>query len=184
MMYRRFNPGLIEVITGPMFAGKSEELIKRIKTLGYAKIKTLVVKPMIDNRWTKEKIVSRSGSSIETFVAKTTQEIEEKCTEDYKAIAIDEAQFFDAGIIELIKKLANRGTRVIISCLDTDFKGKPFGSAATILSIAEFVTKLKAVCFTCGAAASMTKRITSQSNTIVIGDDEYEARCRQCHLKP
>ncbi|MCP4336813.1 MAG: thymidine kinase [Mycoplasma sp.] len=183
-MYRSFKPGMIEIITGPMFAGKSEELIKRIKTLGFAKVKTLVIKPKIDIRWKEEEIVSRAGTSIETFVAKNVKEIQKKWTDDFSAIAIDEAQFFEEDLIPFVLDLAKRGVRVIISCLDMDFKGEPFGIAPTLLSVAEFVTKLKAVCFSCGMAASLTKRIISDKRTILIGDGEYEARCRQCHEKP
>ncbi len=184
MMHRNFNPGIIEVITGPMFAGKSEELIKRIKTLGYAKVKTLVIKPKIDTRWKEKEIVSRAGTSIETFVAKDVNDIAKRWSDEFTAIAIDEAQFFNKDLLKLVKELADKGIRVIVSCLDTDFTGEPFGIAPSLLAMAEFVTKLKAVCFACGSAASMTKRLTKEKARIIIGDGEYEARCRECHQKP
>ncbi|CAM9119366.1 thymidine kinase [Mycoplasma marinum] len=182
-MYRVFAEGHIEVITGPMFSGKSEELIKRIKTLGFAKVKTLVIKPSIDDRWEKGKIISRAGVSVDTTQAKTAKEILEYWDESYKAIAIDEAQFFGKEIVDIAVNLANQGVRVIVSCLDTDFQGKPFASSPQLLSVAEFVSKLQAVCFQCGYAASMTYRKTDSQETVVVGDKEYEARCRSCHFK-
>ncbi len=180
-MYRIFSPGYIEVITGPMFSGKSEELIKRIKTLGYANAKTLVVKPSLDDRWKKDMIISRAGGSIETISAISATEILKHIDESYKAVAIDEAQFFKEDLLDVVTKLANKGIRIIVSCLDTDFAGQPFGQAPQLLAIAEFVTKLHAVCFVCGNAASMTYRKSSSNEVVMIGDDEYEARCRKCH---
>ncbi|CAM9099263.1 thymidine kinase [Mycoplasma todarodis] len=180
-MYRVYSGGHIEVITGPMFSGKSEELIKRIKTLGFAKTKTLVIKPMMDDRWEKGKIISRAGSSIDTKQMNKASEILEEWNESYKAVAIDEAQFFGDELVEIATILANKGVRVIISCLDTDFMGKPFASAPQLLAVAEFVTKLQAVCFKCGNPASKTLRKTDSQETVVVGDSEYEARCRNCH---
>ncbi|TCG10516.1 thymidine kinase [Mycoplasma todarodis] len=182
-MYRVFSGGHIEVITGPMFSGKSEELIKRIKTLGFAKIKTLAIKPMMDDRWEKGKIISRAGASIDTIQIEAAKEILSQWDPSYKAVAIDEAQFFGADLVEIATELANRGVRVIISCLDTDFAGKPFSSAPQLLAIAEFVTKLQAVCFKCGNAASKTHRKTDSQERVVVGDSEYEAMCRSCHTK-
>ncbi len=182
-MYRIFSDGHIEIITGPMFAGKSEELIKRIKTLGYAGVKTLVIKPTIDNRWEKGKIISRAGTSIDTFQAKNANEIMENYNKTYKAVCIDEAQFFGDEILDVVVYLANNGVRVIVSCLDTDFLGKPFGCTPNLLAIAELVSKLQAVCFKCGHAATMTFRKGDSVETVVVGDSEYEARCRSCHIQ-
>ncbi len=183
MMYRKYNDGTIEVITGSMFAGKSEELIRRIKLLGYGNTKTLVVKPSLDTRWLMSKIVSRSGSSIETVEASTSEDILKAWDLSYKAVAIDEAQFFDAGLVDVITTLANKGVRVVVSCLDQDFEGKPFGFIPNILAIAEHVDKLSAVCMKCGTAASMTFRKGKSQEQIEVGDAEYEARCRSCHFK-
>ncbi len=182
-MYRVFSDGHIEVITGPMFSGKSEELIKRIKTLGYAKVKTLVIKPIVDNRWEKGKIISRAGASIDTIQLEKGEDILSKWDSSYKAVAIDEAQFFGEEIVDVVTTLASNGVRVIVSCLDTDFAGKPFSSAPSLMAIAEFVTKLQAVCFNCGNAASMTYRKTMSQETVIVGDEEYEARCRRCHYE-
>lgn len=181
-MYRTYSNGLIEVITGPMFSGKTEELIKRINILQYAKIKTLIVKPAIDTRWDKFKMTSRSGSTIKTAACKNIEDILEKFGKDkYDAIAIDEVQFFDEGITTLIRDLASKGIRVIVSGLDQDFLGNPFKSMPQILAIADIVDKQQAVCNRCGNAATMTFRLTDDTEQVAIGDKEYEPRCRKCH---
>ena len=179
--YKRYSEGLIEVITGPMFSGKSEELIKRIKQVGYANIKSLVFKPSTDDRWDDEKVISRSGSAIETIRVKTSKEIIEKWDDSYKVVAIDEAQFFDEDIVEVITYLANNGTRVIVSALDQDFDGKPFGFVPNILAVAEFISKESAICMVCGKQATMSFRKGLSNNQIEVGNEEYEARCRMCH---
>ena len=185
MMYRVYSEGIIEVITGPMFAGKSEELIKRVKILGYANIPVLIVKPAIDNRWSKEKIFSRAGNSIKTASIKHLSEITKRFDKvNYKALAIDEVQFFDAEIIDLIINFANKGIRVIISGLDQDFEGKPFGIMPKLLAIADLVDKQHAVCNVCGRAATMTfRKNINRHDQILVGDKEYEPRCRECHYK-
>lgn len=182
-MYHTYSKGIIEIITGPMFSGKTEELIKRIKILAYAKIKTLVVKPTIDKRWKKDEIFSRSGSSIKTVACRNAKEIFENFQKDsYSAIAIDEMQFFDFEIIQIVILLANKGIRVIISGLDQDFEGKPFGVMPQLLSIADLVDKQQAVCNVCKNVATMTYRLILETEQVSIGDKEYEPRCRQCHL--
>ncbi|MDW2829356.1 thymidine kinase [Mesomycoplasma ovipneumoniae] len=182
-MYKKFFEGIIEVITGPMFSGKSDELIKRIKILTYANIKILVIKPLIDNRFSDCEIVSRSGLRIPTFSAKTTQEIKELfAKEKYGAIAIDEIQFFSEDIIPFLDKIANKGIRVIVSGLDQDFRRKPFGVLPNLMAIAENVTKLQAVCTICKRAATTSARLVKSDKQNLIGDSaEYEARCRACH---
>ena len=182
MMYEIMASGWIEAITGPMFSGKSEELIKRIKKLGYAKISTLVLKPSIDSRWANGKIISRAGTSIKTMSMKNTSEIEKIDVSSYKAIAIDEAQFFNNEIVEIIQKWANQGKRVIVSGLDMNYLGKPFGPMPKIISVAEIVDKQKAVCFVCGKSANFTFKKTKSNNIIDIGDKGYEARCRACYF--
>ena len=182
MMYRIYSKGIIEVIAGPMFSGKSEELIKRIKILGYAKTPTLVVKPNIDTRWEKGKIFSRAGSSIETVSVSSSKEILEKVKDGkYEAVAIDEVQFLDLDVTKVVEKLAKDGIRVIISGLDTDYLGKPFGAMPKLLAIAELVDKQQAVCNSCGNAATMTYRLSREGERVQIGNKEYEPRCRSCH---
>lgn len=183
-MYRVYAKGMIEVITGPMFSGKSEELIKRVKILGHARINTLVAKPAIDTRWDKEKILSRAGSSIETVGVKNTKELKEKFeSNQYAALAIDEIQFLDEDILPYIISLANEGVRVIVSGLDMDYTGKPFGIMPTLLAQADLVDKQQAVCNQCGVAATMTFRKTNGTDQVQIGNDEYEPRCRVCHYQ-
>lgn len=184
MMYRTYAAGIIEVITGPMFSGKSEELIKRIKILGYAKVKTLVIKPHIDTRWVKEKIISRAGISINTVSCQNTEEIKKEFAKgDYQAMAIDEIQFFDSNIVDYIVKLANRGIRVIVSGLDQDFTGKPFEPMPRLLALADIIDKQHAVCNVCGKAGTMTYRLSNDKEQVAIGNKEYEPRCRECHFQ-
>ncbi|RMA79113.1 thymidine kinase [Metamycoplasma subdolum] len=184
-MYKNFNEGMIEVITGPMFSGKSEELLKRLRILEYAKLKPLVVKPQFDSRFSREKIVSRSGVSHETFTIKNSKDIFDLLKKDsYKAVLIDEANFFDDGLVEVADELANRGYLVIVAGLDQNFMRKPFGPMASLMAIAERVTKLQAICTICQHAASTSFRKVSSKIEHLLGDeDEYEARCRKCHLK-
>ncbi|AAT28101.1 thymidine kinase [[Mycoplasma] mobile] len=183
-MYRKYSDGIIEVITGPMYSGKSEELIKRIKILQFANIKTLIVKQKFDTRFSHNEIVSRSGTKLNTIVASNVEEIKKVWNNTYKAIAIDEVQFFDKDIINYIDELASKGIRVIISGLDTDFARKPFGIMPELLAIADDVLKLKAVCFSCKNAGTHTFRITNDKDQKLLGDTEsYQARCRKCHLE-
>lgn len=182
MMYRTYSDGTIEIITGPMFAGKSEELIKRVKILGHAGISTLVVKPAIDNRWDKEKVMSRAGASIETATAKDTKEVEALWKAgNYSALAIDEVQFLDDEIVDFVIKLAGQGARVIISGLDQDYTGEGFKMMPRLLAVADLVDKQQAVCNVCYKAGTMTFRKTLDENQIAVGDSEYEPRCRKCH---
>ena len=181
-MFNKYNDGWIEVITGPMFAGKSAELIKRAETLIYAKKEFKVFKPIIDDRWDIKKIKSRTGVEIESIQISNSEEIKSHVTGRTRAIIIDEVQFFDNKIIDVISKFANKGIRVIVAGLDTDFLMRPFKPMPSILAMAEFVTKLSAVCFMCGRSASFTKRIKGSINTTIeVGDVSYEARCRKCY---
>ncbi|WP_434336895.1 thymidine kinase [Mesomycoplasma conjunctivae] len=184
-MYKKFFEGIIEVITGPMFSGKSDELIKRVRTLSYANINTLVVKPKIDDRWTTHEIVSRSGARIPTFNVQDTQEIKALFEQgDYQAIAVDEIQFFENEIIKYLDDLANKGIRVIASGLDQDYARNPFGPLPQLMAIAESVTKLQAICNICKRAATTSARIINSKEQTFIGDsEEYQARCRACHGK-
>ncbi len=184
-MYRKYSDGIIEIITGPMFSGKSEELIKRIKILSYAEIPTLIIKPSIDNRFSQSEIISRNGTSIKSYQVESVEKIKKLFSDgNYRALVIDEVQFFDESLIVFVDHLANKGIRVILCGLDQDWRRRPFKIVASLMAIAENVTKLKAVCLICKNAASCSFRISTSSDTIEIGDtDKYEARCRQCHEK-
>lgn len=184
-MYHKYSDGIIEVVTGPMFSGKSEELIKRIKTLSYAGIKTLIIKPKIDTRFSENKIISRNGTFTNTYIASNVQEIKKLFQENsYKALVIDEVQFFQKDLIPFLEEVTNKGVRVIVSGLDQNYLRKPFGIMPELLAIAENVTKLKAVCLVCKNAASCSFRKTESNKEFQLGDvEEYEARCRQCHIE-
>ena len=184
-MYRKYSDGIIEVITGPMFSGKSEELIKRIRILSYAEIPTLVIKPSIDNRFSNTDIISRNGTSIKSYSVSTTEEIKELFNQKkYKALVVDEIKFFDLSLIDFLDQLANKGIRIIACGLDQDYLRRPFQIVANLMAIADSIDKLKAVCLVCKRAASCSYRKSTSNNTIEIGDtDMYEARCRECHVK-
>jgi thymidine kinase len=168
-----------------MFSGKSEELIKRVKVLQYAKANILILKPMIDSRGDATKIMSRNGTYTETKVIKNVNEIDQLLNDKHEVLIIDEAQFLTGNIADYCNKKSNEGLKIIISGLDQDYKGVPFGPIPKLLSFAEFVTKLTAICFEChNAAATMTYRKSKTGQVVQIGDlDDYEARCRSCHVK-
>ena len=187
-MYNQYRLGFLEVISGCMFAGKTEELIRRIKVLEFAKKKIIVFKPQIDNRYSDNLVVSHAGSSVESIAINTAKEILEHVKEDTEVVAVDEVQFFDNDIIEICDLLARRGKRVMVAGLDTDFRGEPFSMMPSLITQAEFVTKLTAVCVKCGAPATRTQRIVDgkpanyNDPIVLIGAAEsYEARCRHCH---
>jgi len=183
------NVGWIEVITGPMFAGKSEELLRRINRLKYAKKKYLVFKPLIDNRYSENQVVSHQKRSEKSINISKGTDILKYITPDLDCVCIDEIQFCDESIVDVIDALANRGLRVICAGLDQDFRGRPFGSMGPILCKAEQVTKLTAICPVCGHEATMTQRLinnepaSEDDPTILVGATEsYEPRCRACHV--
>ncbi len=188
MMYQMYRPGYVEVISGCMFAGKTEELIRRIKVLEFAKKNVLVFKPAIDNRYSDTKVVSHAGSSTESYVVNDARSILDFVKEDADVVAIDEVQFFDQDILLVVDYLARKGLRVMVAGLDTDFRAEPFGVMPQLITQAEFVTKLTAVCTKCGAPATRTQRIVNGQPAkytdpiIMVGAAEsYEARCRHCH---
>ena len=190
-MYQELQKGWLEVITGPMFAGKSEELIRRVKTLSYTKMKIIAFKPAIDDRYDKTAIASHDGAKYEAYAIKNAQSILELVKQDTQVVAIDEIQFFDMSIVKICEELADRGIRVIAAGLDLDFKGEPFGPMPELLARAEFVTKLSAVCTVCGCAATRTQRLIDgkpadfNDPIIKVGAKEnYEARCRKHHIDP
>lgn len=181
--------GSIEVICGPMFAGKSEELLRRINRLVYAKKKFLVFKPSIDNRYSETEVVSHNKKTYKAISIVKSHEILKYLDKNLDAICIDEVQFFDDEIIEIIDKFANKGIRVIAAGLDLDFKGDPFDIVAKLLAKAEFVTKLTAICCVCGKEATRTQRLINgepasiKDPIVLVGASEsYEARCRHHHI--
>ena len=190
----RGRDGWIEVICGSMFAGKTEELIRRITRIKYAKKEIIVFKPSIDDRYDKTEVVSHSQRKVKSVVVKDSKDIKEYIDNleviPY-AIAIDEAQFFDRGLIQILEDLANKGTRVIVAGLDLDFRGEPFVIMPDILARAEYITKLHAICQVCGDLATRTQRIIDNKPAyyedeiiLVSAKEKYEARCRHCHEVP
>jgi thymidine kinase len=188
MMYQMYRPGYIEVISGCMFAGKTEELIRRIKVLEFAKKNVLVFKPALDNRYSDTKVVSHGGSAVDSIVVENAVAILDYVRDDTDVVAIDEVQFFDKDIMLVCDYLAKKGVRVMAAGLDTDFRAEPFGVMPQLITDAEFVTKLTAVCMKCGAPATRTQRLVNgkpasyHDPIILVGASEsYEARCRHCH---
>lgn len=178
----KHQSGWIEVICGSMFSGKTEELIRRVHRVQYAKQKVQVFKPEIDNRYAEDHIVSHSKFKVPSEAVKSSKDILKLVNKDTEVVAIDEVQFFDVGIVEVCTELADKGKRVIVAGLDQDFKGKPFGSMPTLLCIAEYVTKQLAICVKCGNPANRTQRLISTKKKVLVGSTEiYEARCRNCH---
>jgi len=182
MMYNQYRPGWVEVIAGCMFAGKTEELIRRIKVLEFAKKNIKIFKPAIDDRYSITKIVSHAGSSVDAIAIEKSTDIFEYIDDETDVVAIDEVQFFDEAITEVCDILAKKGKRVMVAGLDTNFKGEPFGMMATLITEAEFVTKLTAVCTVCGSPATRTQRLVDgkpasyNDPLILIGASEsYEA---------
>ena len=172
--------GWIEVITGPMFSGKTEELMRRVRRARIANQNIEIFKPEIDSRYDKVKVVSHDESSMESKVVKSPIKILDQSSKA-EVVAIDEIQFFDLEIIEITKELANNGKRVIVAGLDKDYLGKPFGPVPGLMTTSEFVTKLHAICVKCGGLASFSFRVKPSSEKILLGaTEEYEARCRNC----
>ena len=174
--------GWIEVICGPMFSGKTEELIRRLRRALYARQKVEIYKPTIDTRYDAIEIVSHSRLRIEAQPVARADEILALAGGDVDVVGIDEAQFFDRNLIGVVNQLANRGVRVIAAGLDLDYRGVPFQPMPDLLAIAEFVTKVHAICLKCGNPAGRSQRLVRASGQVVLGAAEsYEARCRRCH---
>ena len=175
--------GWIEVICGSMFSGKTEELIRRMKRAQIAHLKTETFKPAIDNRYDAINVVSHDDTKIVAQPVQHSQNIL-LLAQGADVIAIDEAQFFDEGIVHVCQQLALNGARVIVAGLDMDYLGKPFGPVPQLLAVADYITKLHAICVHCGNIASISYRKTKQSGQVVIGElDIYEPRCRTCYAK-
>jgi len=190
-MYLNQKEGWIEVITGPMFAGKTEELLRRIKRLEYAKRNILVFKPSIDIRYEEGHVVSHDHNMTRSINISDSKEILEYVTKDTDVVAIDEIQFLNEEVVDICEYLADHGIRVIVSGLDRDFRGETFSFMPKLMALAEFVTKLTAICVKCHTPASRTQRIINgkpakyDDPIILVGEkDTYEARCRFCHEVP
>jgi thymidine kinase len=183
--------GSIEVVCGSMFCGKTDELIRRLRRATIAKQKVQVFKPSIDNRFEEQRVASHAGSTFDAIAIAYSKEILPQLADDTTVVGIDEAQFFDNGIVEVIQNMANHGIRVIVAGLDQNFKGEPFGCMPTLMALAERVDKLQAICMVCGEPASRTQRLVNSRPAryddpeIIVGASEmYEARCRQHHIVP
>lgn len=173
--------GSIEVICGSMFSGKTEELIRRLKRAQFAKQKVEIYKPCIDIRYSEEEVVSHEGHSIMSTPIDSPASML-LLSSDVEVVGIDEAQFFDDTIVEVVQTLADRGVRVIIAGLDTDFMGKPFGPMPALMAVAEDIQKVHAICVKCGSPANHSHRLTSNDKLVVLGEkDVYEPLCRHCY---
>ncbi|MGD2162380.1 MAG: thymidine kinase [Anaerolineales bacterium] len=187
----RHSSGSIEVITGSMFSGKTDELIRRLRRAKIARQGVLVVKPSLDTRYSVDKVASHAGSEFEATPIRSPAEIEPLLTDGITVLAVDEAQFFDQSICGVVQTLADKGRRVIVAGLDTDFRAEPFGPMPELMALAERVDKLHAICMVCGGPASRTQRLIDgqparyDEPIVVVGASElYEARCREHHEVP
>jgi len=175
--------GWIEVICGSMFSGKTEELIRRLKRVKIANLKAEIFKPSIDKRYDEIKIVSHDTNFIQSTPVESAKDIL-LLAQDADVVGIDEAQFFDEQIVTVCEQLASKGTRVIVAGLDMDYSGKPFAQIPNLLAIADYITKLHAICVVCGNIANISYRKNSEDGQILIGEKEvYEPRCRNCIKK-
>lgn len=173
--------GSVEVITGSMFSGKTEELIRRIKRALLAHQRVQAFKPRIDTRYDLTRIVSHGAVAVDAVAVATSASLEARVADSTDLVAIDEAQFFDGGIVDVCERLANRGVRVVAAGLDQDYLGRPFAPMPELMAIAEEVTKVRAVCTACGGPASRSQRLRAEATTVLVGGCEsYEARCRAC----
>jgi thymidine kinase len=179
--YHEKKRGWVEVVCGSMFSGKTEELIRRMKRAQYAKQKFEIFKPSIDKRYHDEEVVSHNANSILSTPVEHSSNILLYAS-DVDVVGIDEAQFFDSEIVTVCNTLASRGVRVIVAGLDTDFLGKPFGPMPALMAIAEYVTKVHAICVHCGHLANFSHRTTQQKDLVVLGEtDSYQPLCRECY---
>ena len=187
----RHHAGLVEVIAGSMFSGKTEELIRRLRRAKIARQNIQVFKPVIDVRFSENKVTSHSGFDFEATAVKSSSDILNLVQDETTVVAIDEAQFFDMKMIDVVHHLADQGIRVLVAGLDMDFRGEPFGPMPNLMAQAERVDKLHAICMVCGDAASRTQRLIDgkparyDDPIVVVGASElYEARCRLHHEVP
>jgi thymidine kinase len=175
--------GCLEVVCGSMFSGKTEELLRRIKRARFAKQRVQLFKPKVDQRYDAVKVVSHEGANADALPVASAEELLARVSPETAVVGIDEVQFFDAKVIDAAELLANRGARVIVAGLDQDYLGQPFGPMPALMALAEFVTKLHAICMQCGAPACRSQRlIASEGQLFVGGAAAYEARCRRCFV--
>ena len=184
-MFVHQRQGSLEVICGPMFSGKSEELIRRIKRAIIARQKVQVFKPALDTRFSDEEVVSHSAQRIPSERVSRAREILERVHHDTRVVGIDEAQFLDAELVDVCERLANSGLRVIVAGLDQDYRGQPFEPVPQLLAVAEYITKTRAICVCCGQPALRSQRLGASTERVVVGAGEtYEPRCRACYQDP
>jgi len=175
--------GTIEVITGSMFSGKTEELIRRLRRAQFAGLKVEIFKPSLDKRYSEDRVVSHDDKSIVSTPVDNASSIL-LLAGDVDVVGIDEAQFFDKSIVEVCNSLADNGVRIVIAGLDMDFMGNPFGPIPALLSIAEYITKVHAICMRCGSLAQYSFRKSEEEQVVVLGEkDKYEPLCRECFNK-
>jgi thymidine kinase len=181
MEHTPHKAGWIEVITGSMFSGKSEELIRRLRRAQIARQRVQIFKPAVDDRYGGDEIVSHSDMKIPSETVASSQALLEQVADGTQVVGIDEGQFFDAGLPAVCSTLANQGRRVIVAGLDTDYLGVPFEPMPPLLAIAEYVTKTLAICMICGGPAGHTQRLVASRERVLVGaGGTYEARCRRC----
>lgn len=179
----RVDKGWIEVICGSMFSGKTEELLRRLRRARIANQNVKIFKPSIDQRYDENKVVSHDSNATDSIPVKNASDIRVLST-GAEVVGLDETQFFDPEIVAVCSELADQGIRVIVAGLDMDFKGQPFGSMPELMAIAEYVTKVHAICVCCGNTASRSFRVSGNHHTIELGEkDKYEPRCRTCFNK-
>ncbi|WP_297089502.1 thymidine kinase [uncultured Draconibacterium sp.] len=175
--------GTIEVVAGSMFSGKTEELIRRLKRAKIARQKVEIYKPMVDVRYSETEVVSHDENSIRSTPVENSANIL-LLAGDVDVIGIDEAQFFDKGLIDVVNQLADMGIRVIVAGLDMDFKGKPFGPIPGLMAVADYITKVHAICVRCGSIAQFSHRLSEKEQVVLLGEkDIYEPLCRRCYTK-
>jgi thymidine kinase len=180
---RRVSRGCIEVVCGSMFSGKTEELIRRVKRARLARQRVQLFKPRVDDRYDAVMVVSHEGANADALPVATAEELASKVLADTAVVGIDEVQFFDASIVTAVEGLANKGVRVIAAGLDQDYQGQPFGPVPRLMAIAEYVTKLHAVCAQCGGEACRSQRLVAAEGQLFVGGAAaYEARCRACFV--
>ncbi|MGC2239618.1 MAG: thymidine kinase [Acidimicrobiia bacterium] len=181
-MYRRSQEGWVEVICGPMFSGKSEELIRRVTRSKIARIPVQTFKPRLDDRYADREVVSHSSLKVDATPVESSTQLLKAVEDQTLVIGIDEGQFFDHGLVDVVEQLAGAGKEVIIAGLDTDYLRRPFEPIPTLCDRAEYVTKMLAVCHKCGGPGMYTQRIVHSDDLVVLGaQGAYEARCRRCY---
>jgi thymidine kinase len=176
--------GRIEVVCGSMFSGKTEELIRRLKRATIAKQRVEIFKPSVDTRFSEEDVVSHDQNSLTSTAVESSASILLLVSPDTEVVGIDEAQFFDEGLVDVCNEIANRGVRVIVAGLDMDYKGVPFGPIPALCAVADDVTKVHAICVRCGALAYISHRLVHDDKRVLLGEEEqYEPLCRECYNK-